>query len=411
MDNSVWLNISYVIQLLFLSLGVYYFVISLFAFLPSKKDPEPDGENDSFAIIVAAHNEEVVIKNMVESLKDLNYPKDKYEIFVVADNCNDRTADIAKEAGAKVFERFNDKERGKGFALEWMFQKIFRMKRKFDHIAIFDADNLVDKNFLVEINKKTRLGEKVVQGYIDSKNPRDSWISYSYSLAFWLVNKLYQTSRANLGLSCQLCGTGFVVNTDVLKQIGWQATCLTEDMEFTMRLALNNIKVAWAYDAKVYDEKPITFMESWKQRVRWMQGHADVASRFIAPLTKKAIKEHSIVPVDCAIYLLQPLRIITMGVVTVMAWLNVMYPDQNLIVWGLLPDKAFSIFVIMQFMWGPIVMIVEKRFNKNTILDFFIYGFYSLTWIPIAAVGMARKNNREWFHTKHTQAISIVEMR
>lgn len=410
MDNSIWLNIFYVIQLLFLALGVYYFVISLFAFLPGKKDPEVEGE-DSFAIIVAAHNEEVVIKNMVESLKELNYPKDKYEVFVVADNCTDGTASIAKDAGAKVFERFNDKEHGKGFALEWMFQKIFKMKRKFDYIAIFDADNLVDKNFLVEINKKTRLGEKVVQGYIDSKNPRDSWISYSYSLAFWLVNKLYQTSRANLGLSCQLCGTGFVVNTDILKQIGWQATCLTEDMEFTMRLALNNIKVAWAYDAKVYDEKPITFMQSWKQRVRWMQGHADVASRFIAPLTKKAIKDHSIVPVDCAIYLLQPLRIITMGVVTVMAWLNVMYPGQNLIVWGLLPDKAFSIFVIMQFMWGPLVMIVEKRFNKNTILDFFIYMFYSLSWIPIAAVGMVRKNNREWFHTKHSQAISIAEMR
>jgi len=395
--------------LAFLSLGVYYFVISLFAFLPSKKEAKVKGK-DSFALIVAAHNEEVVIKNMVESLKNLNYPKDKYEIFVIADNCTDNTADIAMDAGAQVYERFSQNERGKGYALEWMFQKIFDMDRKFDYVAIFDADNLVDKNFLQEINKKTRLGEKVVQGYIDSKNPRDSWVSYSYSLSFWMVNKLYQTSRANLGLSCQLCGTGFVVHTDTLRQIGWQATCLTEDMEFTMRLALKNIKVAWADSAKVYDEKPISFMQSWKQRVRWMQGHADVASRFLLPLTKKAIKERTIVPLDCGIYLLQPLRIITMGFVTVMAWLNMMYPDSHLIVWGLLPQTAFNLFVIAQFLWGPLVMLVEKRFNRNTILDFFVYSLYSLSWVPIAAIGMARKNQREWFHTQHTQNISIAEM-
>ena len=409
MSSSVWLNIFYLIQIVFLALGAYYFVISLFAFLPSKKEEKVNGK-DSFALIVAAHNEEVVIQNMVESLKNLNYPKDKYEIFVIADNCTDNTASIAEEAGAKVYERFNQTERGKGFALEWMFEKIFNMDRKFDYVAIFDADNLVDKNFLQEINKKTRLGEKVVQGYIDSKNPRDSWVSYSYSLSFWMVNKLYQTSRSNLGLSCQLCGTGFVVHTDTLQQIGWQATCLTEDMEFTMRLALKNIKVAWATNAKVYDEKPISFMQSWKQRVRWMQGHADVASRFLLPLTKKAIKERTIVPLDCGIYLLQPLRIITMGFVTVMAWINMMYPNAHLIVWGLLPQTAFNLFVVAQFLWGPLVMIVEKRFNRNTILDFFIYSLFSLSWVPIAAVGMAKKNQRDWFHTMHTQSISITEM-
>ncbi|MCL2739872.1 MAG: glycosyltransferase [Oscillospiraceae bacterium] len=409
MADSIWLNIFYILQILFLSLGVYYFFISLFAFLPHKKEKAARGK-DSFAIVVAAHNEQTVIGHMVESLQHLDYPKDKYEVFVVADNCTDSTAKIAKSAGATVFERQNKLERGKGYALEWMFDKIFNMKKKFDHIAIFDADNVVDKDFLKEMNKKTRNGAKVVQGYVDSKNPRDSWISYSYSLAFWMVNKLYQTSRSNLGLTCQLNGTGFIVNTDILKQIGWQATCLTEDMEFTMRLALNNIKVAWAPAAKIYDEKPITFIQSWKQRVRWMQGHADVASRFLKPLTKKALKEGNIIPFDCAIYLLQPLRIITMGFITFTAWLNIMYPESNLVVWGLMPDTVFNVFVLMQFLWGPLVMIVEKRFNRNTILDFFIYGFYSLSWIPIAAVGMAKKNQREWFHTQHTRTIAIHEM-
>jgi cellulose synthase/poly-beta-1,6-N-acetylglucosamine synthase-like glycosyltransferase len=106
---------------------------------------------------------------------------------------------------------------------------------------------------------------RVVQGYIDSKNPNDSWITYAYSISFWSINKLFQQSRANLNLSCQLCGTGFSVDVDVLKKIGWGATCLTEDMEFTMKLSLNDIRVGWASDAIVYDEKPLTLSQSWKQ--------------------------------------------------------------------------------------------------------------------------------------------------
>ena len=108
---------------------------------------------------------------------------------------------------------------------------------------------------LKNINLQHNRGARVVQGYIDSKNPNDSWISYSYSIAFWTVNKLFQQSRYNLGLGCQLCGTGFSVDVSVLREIGWGATCLTEDMEFTMKLGLNDIKVSWANDAVVYDEK------------------------------------------------------------------------------------------------------------------------------------------------------------
>ncbi len=312
-EISIVSAISYFIQLLFIALGAYYFVISIFSFIPRRDKDYDDTKYRSYALLVAAHNEELVIENMVDSLKKLDYPDEKYEIFVIADNCSDRTADFARKAGANVFERFDKTARGKGYALEWMFDKIFNMEKQFDSIVIFDADNIADKGFLRSINKQHVLGAKVVQGYIDSKNPNDSWISYSYSIAFWSVNRLFQQSRANLNLGCQLCGTGFSVDVDILKELGWGATCLTEDMEFTMKLALNDIKVAWANDAIVYDEKPLTLSQSWKQRVRWMQGHADVACRFIGKLFKKSFAEKKLMPFDCAIYLLQPLRIITMG--------------------------------------------------------------------------------------------------
>ena len=406
----IW--VGYIIQGLFLLLGAYYFSISIFSFLPKRDRKIVDDKEHDFALVVAAHNEEQVIEHMVESLIKLNYPKDKYSIFVIADNCTDKTAEIARNAGAEVFERFNETERGKGFALEWMFDKIYNMERKYDSVVIFDADNIVDEDFLYHINEQHKRGFKVVQGYIDSKNPNDSWVSYSYSLGFWSTNKLFQLSRYKLGLGCQLCGTGFSVDLDILREIGWGATCLTEDMEFTMKLCMNNIRVAFAYDAIVYDEKPITFKQSWNQRVRWMQGHADVFCRFFTKCVKKGFKEHSIFPLDCALYLFMPIRIITMGVITAMGYIQIVSPENAFVLGsGVIHPWILMSFAICQYLWLPFVMFVEKRISKKTIWGYLTYIVYSFTWIPIAVIGFIRKNQHEWYHTQHTRQIKINEMK
>lgn len=402
-----------ILQLLALAVTLYYFVIGIFGWIPKKENDVQDGKTNSFALLVAAHDEEMVIANMVDSLKNLNYDKSAYDIFIIADNCTDNTAQIAREHGAIVYERFNDVQKGKGFALEWMFEKLFNMEKKYDYIGIFDADNLVDANFLFEMNKQINKGYSVVQGYVDSKNPFDSWITCAYSFSFWSVSRVFQMARHNLGLSCQLSGTGFVMKTELLKKLGWGATCLTEDMEFTMKLALNNEKVGWAHKAIIYDEKPLTLSASWKQRKRWMQGHADVASRFFFKLMKKAFKEGRFVCFDCAIYLVQPVRIIAMGIITLFAWLQMAYPDGNIGLFHM--DYLFSpivwnTFVVLQFMYMPVVIALERRaFDKKMFLYYVTFIFYNLTWIPIAVQGVINKNKTEWSHTKHTRQITIED--
>ena len=214
--------------------------------------------------------------------------------MVIADNCQDNTARIASGLGALVYKRFNKRKRGKGYSLDWMFKKIFKMEKKYDAVCILDADNLISANFLLEMNKHMCMGHKVVQGYLDSKNPANSWISGNNSISFWISNRLIQLPRYYLGLSCLLGGTGFIVATDVLKEIGWGATCLVEDLEFSIKLVLMGKKVYWSHDAVVYDEKPLTIKQSWRQRKRWMQGHFDCIKRFLKPLIVKAIiKERS----------------------------------------------------------------------------------------------------------------------
>lgn len=366
-----------ILQILAFSILIYHMVVSFFG-LYKKKDKNnfDDIADKRFALIVAAHNEEVVIEQVVESLRKLEYKKELYDIFVIADNCDDNTAKIARKAGAYVCERFDSSKRGKGYALEWMFSKIFKMDKKYDAVVVFDADNLASKNFLTAMNRKLKEGYKVVQGYLDSKNPNDSWITQAYSIAFWSNNRLFQLARNNLGLSNQIGGTGFCIDLDTLEDLGWGATCLTEDLEFTCKLVINGHRVGWAHDAVIYDEKPIKLKQSWLQRKRWMQGFADVASRFFFKLLKKAVKERSWVAFDCALYTIQPYVILLSGVCVILTYFQMYlggYIATIVYIFGA-HIIIFQAFTIFQFLFTPLVMLIEKKLKLRMFIYFVVYS-------------------------------------
>ncbi|EKS4342754.1 glycosyl transferase family 2 [Clostridium sporogenes] len=399
-------------------ISMYYLIISLFG-IYRKKNNKNISDKTKFALIVAAHNEELVIGNIIESLKMMDYDKKLYDIFVIADNCTDKTADIAKKKGAIVRERFDKKRRGKGYALEWMFNIIFKMEKKYDAIAVFDADNLVHKNFLKEMNKKMCKGYKVVQGYLDSKNPEDTWITGSYSIAFWSCNRMFQLARYNLGLSSQLGGTGFCIDTDILKELGWGATCLTEDLEFSCKIILNGYKVGWAHDAIIYDEKPLTLAQSWRQRKRWMQGFADVSSRYFFKLMKKAIKNFNFTAFDCALYSIQPFVAILLGLSAIISLFQYAMKAANIvnnfnnIVYSIdfnLITILIILFSLFQILYTPLILILEKKFTFKVLLYYIVYPIYAITWFPISIQGIMDKNNKEWSHTIHTRSMNIDEL-
>lgn len=376
-----------IFQIFTFILTLYYLILSLFGIY---KKGDTGAENcppkKTFALVVAAHNEDMVIGKIIESLKSLDYPKNLYDIFIIADNCTDETAEIAKTYdGVHVCERNVPDKRGKGYALEWMFAKLFNMDKEYDSIAIFDADNLVSKNFLKEMNYKMLKGYKVVQGYIDSKNPNDSWITGSYSIAFWTANRLFQLARANLGLSNQIGGTGFCMDSQSLKELGWGATCLTEDLEFTCKLVLNGHKVGWAHNARVYDEKPLTLKQSWNQRKRWMQGFTDVSSRFFTKLVKKAFKERNFIALDCALYTVQPFVTVLLAISAAFTLIqNNSYKGANIFVISyLFSPWVWKLFSVVQFLFTPLIMLLEKKLSKGMFFTFSIYSLnvFLFAWI------------------------------
>ena len=366
-----------------------------------------------FAIIVAAHNESAVIAPLIKNLLSLKYPRELYDVYVIADNCHDNTAEVAEKAGAIVCVRFDKDKKSKGFALEWMFEKIFAMEKEgkvYDAVAIFDADNLVHPNFLMEMNNRLLKGDKIVQGFLDAKNPYDTWVSGTFAIAFWIIDHVSHLAKTNIGLSAVLGGTGMCITIDVLKRHGWRATCLTEDMEFTMKSLAEGLKTTWAHDAVVYDEKPLTFKQSWTQRKRWAQGQFDVAHRFIPKLLVEGWRQKDIRIWDGCIYLLQPHFFMLSAFFMVISYLQMITGPLFTNIYSVMPSQIMTAIMIGQYLL-PMIILIKVRAKIKSWFYMLLYPIFIYTWIPIIFLGFIHRNEHEWAHTKHTRSMSYDDMK
>lgn len=390
---DILISITSVISLILYS---YYLFFAFFGFIKKKTQNADDFESTTkFAVVVAAHNEEAVIAETIQFLTDTDYPKNLLDIYVVADNCSDDTAKLARMGGAIVHERTNTEKRGKGFALEWMFERIWNTGINYDAVCVLDADNIVDKNYFKEMNKSFKQGNEVIQGYLDCKNPYDSYIAGCYSIIFWSNNRVIQLARQQMGLSCGISGTGFVLSSRILKELGWGAYCLTEDLEFQLKCVTNNVRVAWNHDAIVYDEKPLKLKQSLVQRTRWMQGHSDCASRYFVPLIKKGFKEKKFIPIDTCMYLLQAYVFALMSSVVLLSALRSVLFGQwsNFIV----ILEGMGVFIL----YTAFILLLEHKLKKKILLYVLILPLYIYSWLPPVIKGWKNRHKTEWAHTVH----------
>jgi len=397
-------------QILFSLFAVYFFILGisgLFQFrIPAQHRPQK-----AFAVIVPAHNEEIVIGPLVENLLSLDYPKDLYDVFIIADNCEDNTAEVARQKGAIVYERFDLNHRGKGYALEWLFNKLYNLPKKYDAVVVFDADNLVDPQFLKHMNNRLCDGAKLVQGYIDAKNPTDTWVTASFAMAFWVANRMLQLARYNLGLSNYLGGTGMAISMDVLREIGWGATSLTEDLEFSLKALLLGYKTTWAHEAVVYDEKPLTFMQAWKQRKRWALGHVELFRIYSLEFFKQAWLKKDPVLFDAAIVTLQPLLVVAMGFFSIIGFIDTfIYDIYTSIFKYIWPPLLWELVSTLQVLY-PFLAIWMDGLPKRVVKWLFLhYLLFVYSWIPIVFLSFFTKTRVSWSHTVHTRNISYADI-
>ncbi len=247
-----------------------YFLIGLFFtrhFPPAKKQHK-------YAVLIPARNEEPVVGNLIDSIKRQDYPSELVTVFVVADNCTDRTADVAREHGAICYERSNDKERTKGFALKFLFERIAEDYgiEFFEGYFVFDSDNLLNKDYITKMNDSFDAGEKIISSYRNTKNFDENWIASTYAIHWLRSIRFNHRARSVLHLATNIQGTGFLFANELVKD-GWKYTSLTEDRAFTADAVAHGYQISYNDDAMFYDEQPTNLRIALRQRLRWAKGH------------------------------------------------------------------------------------------------------------------------------------------
>ena len=389
---------------------IYNFGISLCSLIKFKDKQLKTEKKHKFMAILPAHDEEAVIGNLIDSLMNQDYDKNLLDIYVIADNCTDSTAKVAKEHGAIVLERFDPEHKTKGYALNWFLQQKIKEKADYDAFFVFDADNIVDKNFTKNMNKKLCQGEEVVQGYRDIKNPTDSWITAGYALFYWTMHRFYHLARYNVGLSPLLNGTGFMVKFDLVKDTGWDTVTLTEDIEFSLKRIIKGRRLGWATDAIVYDEQPLTFKASWSQRSRWTVGHIQCMKTYTKDLAK-AVKEHkTLMNLDGLLYIVGS---IPLYIATIMLLLSnfIIYAANGMTTVDLIINILKYIVPTFLFPIATAVftMYLEKKPIKPMIKWLAYYPLFLGSWLIINAKCLFKQDTK-WEKIDHVRSIKIKEI-
>lgn len=241
----------------------------------TRKFPEAK-KNHKYAILIPARNEASVIANLLDSIHQQDYDLDLVTIFVIADNCTDNTAQIARKNGAVCYERFDDAHRTKGYALQYLFERIEEDygRMSFEGYFIFDSDNLLAPDYITRMNESFDAGCKLITSYRNTKNFTESWIASTYALHWLRSIRNNHRPRSVLRLATNIQGTGFLFSNEIVRD-GWKYTSITEDRALTVDAVAQGYEITYNDSAVFYDEQPVSLKIAFRQRLRWSRGHLE----------------------------------------------------------------------------------------------------------------------------------------
>lgn len=379
-------------------------------------------KNHRYAFFIAAHNEESVIANLVQSIKGQKYPQELLDVFVVADACTDETAETARKAGAIVYERNDLARKGKSWVLDYGFDKILNeYPDTYEAFFVFDADNLLSPTYVEEMNKAFDAGYLVSTSYRNSKNFDSSWISSAYALWFLREAKFLNNSRMLMGTGCAISGSGWMVSTRIIQGMhGWDFHTLTEDIQFSTFCAANGIRIAYA-PAEFFDEQPLTLAASWTQRMRWTKGFYQVFFSYIGDLFhgigQKRFSSYDMLMTIAPGMILTLIAVFVNCTYLLLGSLGRGYfatsNELSMCIGSLI--MTFGSMYVVFFILAIITTISEhshihcrpeRRWRIFT--NLFTFPLFMMTYIPITVAALFKKV--EWVPTKHTVTITMQDM-
>ena len=403
-------TINYIISIVFIVCYTYQFFYILVPYVvKDRRRGEVRGHR--YAVLISARNEEAVIGQLLESIKRQSYDGGLVTTFVVADNCTDGTARVAAESGAIVFERFDSANVGKGYALNYLLHRIDELfpERPFDGYFVFDADNVLEENYIEEMNRVFSEGYEIVTSYRNSKNFGDNWISSGYALWFLRESQFLNHARMKLGTSCAVSGTGFLFSQKVLGDCGgWNFHLLTEDIEFTVHNVVRGLKIGYCHDAVLYDEQPTRFRQSWNQRLRWARGYLQVFGKYGKDLLR-GIAHGSFSCFDMTMNIM-PAAVFANGAAAV--WGLITGQDVSVVGESLL-SMLVNTYLTLIVIGGSATISEWKRIYAPTwkkIVYTLTFPIFMFTYIPISFAALFARRVT-WKPIVHSRSASLADIR
>ena len=255
-------------------------------------------DNPSIAILIPARDESKVISNLLESIKKQTYKIDSKDIYIIVESKKDKTVEIAKERNINIIYRKNlTNRRRKGYALDDAIKEILKNKKHYDAYFIFDADNILDRNYFKEMVKSYKKGYDIGIGYRNTKNGNSSIFSACSSLTFSMINTFSNNYKMKHNITLTVSGTGFYIKGKILEDLGgYPFNSLTEDYELTLYATLNDLTSTYNTKAKYFDEQPTDYNTTITQRTRWVKGYFDSRRKYYPLLRNKATRKDNNYP-------------------------------------------------------------------------------------------------------------------
>lgn len=386
--------------------GGYYLVVGLMSW----RCPVDCGAHPSktrFAVLIAARNEEMVIGPLIQSLVAQNYPRELYHIWVIPNNCTDDTAGEARRWGAHVLN-CTIPVKNKGEVLRFAYGVLAH--KGYDAFCVFDADNLVHPDFLQEMNNAYLCGARAAQGYRDSKNPYDTVTSGCCSIYYWMMDRFHNGGHAALGLPAMINGTGFMIATSALEEMGgWSTRTISEDLELSALCTMAGIRVWWVPKARTFDEQPLSFAQSVRQRRRWSSGTLQVGERFLPRVWAEGTRQPSLPLADLGMTLLIPAYQLAMLASAGAEAVNAFMREDTIAAALACSAVALAMDLLMtalgSVLAAGLVISVEGKWDRRLIKALLLYWVFLLSWLPITVSSFWKKTT-VWEEIRHTRRIA-----
>lgn len=380
----------------YLTLYVSYELLLLSAhlFLPNRQAARHSLGTTRFGIVVPAHNEELLLARLLKSLNSQSYPREKFTVIVIADNCTDKTAQICLDCRAIVWERSDVLRRGKGHAIRFALEKIDLSA--YDAFVIIDADSVVGEDMLQHLGTMIENGRKIIQCYNGVANPNSSWFTRLLDVSRSIGNEIYHPAKEKLNLSSYLMGNGMCFSREVLMKYGWDAFTVGEDWEYYAKLVLAGETIAFANGARVYHQESSSLKQATTQRMRWSSGRFAVACKYGTALFLKGVVEKDIKKMDASLPLLLPNPSLGMNLALAGAALALLpafrVHESGLLLW-------FSSLALVQVFFY-LIGAAYTRHKIQNVLSLFaapIFLIWKMGIDAFAALGLGRK---KWIRTE-----------